>query len=155
MGIFSKKDKTESIIIVGCGRLGSSLADQLSSENKNVTIIDINEKAFRRLPLSYGGLTVEGDGTDMDVLTSCKGKETDILIACTDNDDINIMAAQLAKQIFKIKKVIVRIQDHSKQVTYADLGIESICPALLSIREFERIIAKEIPPSDESAKENK
>lgn len=144
-----KKKKREYIIIIGCGRLGSTLASLLSDQNKNVTIIDINEKAFRRLPHSYGGFKIEGDGTDVDVLSSVTAKDADIFISATDDDDINIMAAQIAKQVFKIKKVVVRIQDHSKTVAYSDLGIESICPAKLSIKAFEEIIAQDITPDDD------
>lgn len=139
MKIFNKTKK-EFIIIVGCGRLGSSLASLMSDQDKNVAIIDINEKAFRKLPVSYGGFTIEGDGSDLDVLSSVNAKDADILIASTNNDDTNIMVAQIAKHIFEIKKVIVRIQDASKQVAYDDSDIESICPTKLSINEFQRII---------------
>lgn len=142
MGVFHKKKK-EYIVIVGCGRLGASLATVLSDQNKSVTVIDISEEAFRKLPLSYGGFTIVGDGTDMDILNDINIREADVLIASTDNDDTNIMAAQIAKQICKVKKVVVRIRDDSKQAAYNDADIESICPAVLSVREFERIVAQE------------
>jgi trk system potassium uptake protein TrkA len=143
MGASSRKQKTDYVIIVGCGRLGSTLAAQMSDQDKNVSVIDINERAFRKLPLSYGGYTIEGDGADMDVLTSCNAKDAAVLIATTQNDDTNIMVAQIAKEIYKIKKVIVRLKDHTKLVTIGDMDIEAICPAMLSVKEFERIIAQD------------
>jgi trk system potassium uptake protein TrkA len=141
--VLFQKTLRETIIIVGCGRLGSSLADMLSQQNKNVTIIDMKGDAFRKIPLSYGGLSIEGDGSDLDILRVAGATETDLLLATTDDDDTNIMIAQIAKQILKIPRVIVRINDTSKMAAYADAGIESICPAALSMKEFRRIAGEE------------
>lgn len=137
---FLKRQKKESIIIVGCGRFGSALATMLSEQNKSVAIIDIDERAFKKLSPSYGGFSIEGDGTDIDLLTSAGAKSADILVASTNDDDTNIMIAQIAKQVFGINRVITRIYDTTKQVAYNDMDIVSICPAILSVNEFERII---------------
>lgn len=135
-----KKHKNESIIIVGCGRFGSTLATNLSEQNKNVAIIDMNESAFRMLSTSYSGYSLEGDGTDIDLLTFAGAKNADIFIASTEDDNTNIMIAQIAKHVFKIKKVFSRITDTSKLITIKKLDIIPICPATLSVKEFERII---------------
>lgn len=143
MSVFGKAKK-EFIIIVGCGRFGAALAADLSEQDENVVIIDLNPIEFRKLPLSYGGLSIPGDGTDLDLLTTVSAKDASIFIAATNNDDTNIMAAQIAKQFFRIEKVIVRIHDQSKQVAYEDCDIESICPATLSVREFSRLTNQDI-----------
>jgi trk system potassium uptake protein TrkA len=135
---FFKRQIKENIIIVGCGRFGSSLAMMLSEQNKNVSVVDINEKAFKSLSPSYRGLSIEGDGTDSDLLTYAGAKDADILVASTSDDDTNIMIAQVAKQIFGINKVIARVYDTSKQAAYNDMDIVSILPVLLSVNEFER-----------------
>lgn len=140
MNIIKKQQKNESIIIVGCGRFGSSLATILSEQNKNVSVIDIDESTFRKLSSSYGGFSIEGDGTDVDLLSLAGAKNADILIASTNNDDTNIMIALIAKQAFQIKNVIARIYDASKQAAYSNMDIMSICPAVLSINEFNKII---------------
>ncbi|MCC8022834.1 MAG: TrkA family potassium uptake protein [Clostridiales bacterium] len=141
MALF-KREKKENIIIVGCGRLGSSLAAMLSDQNINVSIIDTAEQAFRKLSPSYGGFTFEGDGMDADLLDFAGARNASALIACTNDDDANILIAQTAKQTFSIPQVIVRIKDNSKQAAYDGMGIQSICPATLSIQEFQRILSE-------------
>ncbi|MEN6317105.1 MAG: NAD-binding protein [Clostridiaceae bacterium] len=136
---FFKKQKKENIIIIGCGKFGAALATILSEQNKNVAVIDIDEKAFSKLSPYYEGLSIEGDGTDIDLLTFAGAKNADILVASTNDDDINITIAQIAKQVFGINKVITRIYDTSKQIAYNDMDIVSICPVILSVNEFERI----------------
>ena len=140
---FLKREKSQNIIIVGCGRLGSSLATMMSEQNRNVTILDIDENSFRKLSSSYGGFTLEGDGADIDHLAYAGANLADVLIAATNDDDTNIMIAQIACQVFGIKTVLVRIYDTSKQVAYDDMNIISICPANLSIEEFKRHVPNE------------
>jgi len=139
MGVF-RGDKKKNIIIVGCGRFGSAIAAMLSERNRNVTVIDINQNAFRKLPSSYGGFTIEADGSDIDALTRVRASKADLIVASTGDDNLNIMVAQIAKQIFGVKQVVARLQDPSKQAAFNDLDIEAIYPALLCVREFERII---------------
>jgi trk system potassium uptake protein TrkA len=142
MGLFKRKSQ-QNVLIVGCGRLGSSLANILSEQNKNVTIIDIDAKAFRKLSSSFGGLSLEGDGSDIDHLMYADANQADVLIAATDDDDTNIMIGQIARQVFGIEIVLVRLYDTSKQVAFENLGIISICPANLSIDEIKRHVMSE------------
>ena len=139
MSIFKKQIK-EHVIIIGCGKFGSTLATLMSEQNKSVAIIDIDENAFTKLSSSYGGFSIEGDGTDIDLLDIAGAKNVDVLIASTNDDDTNIMIAQIAKQVYQIKNVITRIYDSSKQIAYDNMDIMSICPANLSLNEFNRII---------------
>jgi len=140
---FFRKHVKENVIIVGCGTFGSTLAAELSEKSKSVIVIDIDEGALRKLPSSYKGFSIEGDGTDIDLLTFAGGKNADILVASTNDDDTNIMIAQIAKQVLGINRVITRIYDASKKTAYNDMDIVSICPTILSVNEFERIALNE------------
>ena len=136
------KEKS-SIIVVGCGRLGSTIASLLSERNLNVIVLDIDQGNFRKLAASYGGLTKEGDGTDIDMLERVGIKEAAVLVATTNDDDVNIMIAQIAKEIFHVDEVITRIYDASKDVTCNRMGIHVISPTRLSVDEFRRVLFKE------------
>lgn len=138
MALFQRKTKT-NVVIIGCGRLGSSIAGQLSSQDRNVVVVDIDESAFRKLGASYGGLTVAGDGSDTDILDSIGIREATVLAAVTDKDDTNIMVAQIAKHVFGVKTVIARIRDESKKIVLQDMDVKTICPAELCLVEFFRI----------------
>lgn len=128
-------------IIVGCGRLGSSLAEALSDAREDVIIIDRDKNAFRKLDSSFGGMTLAADATDMDVLEEAGiGRASNIVIV-TNNDNVNIMIAQLAKENYKRDKVICRLYDPEREVVYKALNIRTICPAILSAKAVETIIA--------------
>lgn len=132
-----------SIIVVGCGRLGSTIASLLSERNLNVIVLDIDQSNFRKLAASYGGLTKEGDGTDIDMLERVGIKEAGVLVATTNDDDVNIMIAQIAKEIFHVDEVITRIYDASKDITCNRMGIHVISPTRLSVDEFRRVLFQE------------
>ena len=127
-------------IVVGCGRLGASLANEVSDRNGNVLILDRNSCAFRKLAPSFGGLTQVGDGLDLAALAEAHVEKAKVLIAVTDSDNTNIMLAQMAKEIFSVDKVIVRLNDPERQSVYAHSGIETICPSLLSSREIDKVL---------------
>lgn len=134
-----KKDRKDTVLVVGCGRFGSTVANRLSEKNNNVTIIDIDQSNFRKLSPSYGGLTKEGDGGDIDVLESVDIEKTDIVIVATDDDDTNIMVGAIVKDIYKVDEVVVRLFDPSKDVCLSRSGVKVIYPAVLSYNEFERL----------------
>lgn len=134
------KNKKENIIVIGCGRLGSTIAGNLSEKNLNLMIVDIDQSSFRKLSASYGGLSKEGDGTDIDLLESIDIKEADIVITSTEEDDTNILIAQIAKVIYNVPDVIARIYDTSKVGICENYGINVISPTALSISEFQRVI---------------
>jgi trk system potassium uptake protein TrkA len=117
-------------VIVGCSRLGARLATVLDSRNVDVTVIDVDSLAFRRLPDTYSGSTVIGTGIDEDVLLSAGIDRADVIIACTNGDNRNIMASQLAQNAFEVRQVLCRIYDPVRAETYRTLGIETICPTV-------------------------
>lgn len=132
--------KDEYIIIIGCGRLGSHLANLLSASKKSVVIIDKDEKAFNRLDSNFSGFTIEADAVDTQILKDAKIDKADIVVAVTNDDNTNIMVSQIAKRIYNTPKVIARLIEPNKQKIYENLEIITICPTILSAEEFNKII---------------
>ena len=132
--------KENYTMIAGCGRLGASIAGKLSEEKKDVMVLDSDKTAFRKLPASYGGLTMAASATDIEKLMAANVKEASVFLAVTDDDCINICAAQMAKKIFQVPKVVARIYDEDKIGLVKDMGISTICPAELSEKEISHYI---------------
>jgi trk system potassium uptake protein TrkA len=119
------------VIIIGCGRVGARTATELDEGGHHVTVIDIDQRAFNRLPESYGGVTVRGPGDDEDVLRGAGGEMADLLMALTEGDNRNAMAAQLGKHVFRIPRVIAKINDPVRAEAYRSLGLETICRTVI------------------------
>ena len=132
--------KNEYTVIAGCGRLGASIAGKLSDQKKDVMVIDCDKTAFRKLPGSYGGLTMTAGATEMERLAAADLDKAAAFIAVTDNDCVNICAAQIAKKIFHIPRVVARIYDEEKIDLVKNMGIDTICPSELSEKEISNYI---------------
>lgn len=140
MKLFESNHNAAYTIIVGCGRLGASLANTLSNKGENVLVIDKTKDSFRRLAASYGGLTIVGFGTEFDKLREAQIERADAVISVTNDDNTNIMVALIAREIFHVKKVIARLHDPECEIVYQELGIETICPAVLSAKEIDKLL---------------
>lgn len=140
MGIFNKDE--EYILIIGCGRLGASLANDLSDKEKNVIVVDSYKSSFRKLSPSFGGLTVTGDATSINVLKEAQIEKAGIVIVVTNDDNVNIMISQMAKELFDSKKVISRLFDPDRKSVYEGFDINLIYPAILSVNEINRLLYK-------------
>lgn len=140
MGFFEKKKQTYYTVVIGCGRLGANIANTLSDKEIDVLIMDKDKEAFKKLSPSYGGLAIVGDGMDFDDLVEAKLNEADVVVVVTNNDNANVMIAQIAREIFKIKKVIARLYDTERECVYKEFGIDVICPSALSAREIDRLL---------------
>jgi trk system potassium uptake protein TrkA len=116
------------IVVVGCGRLGAQLSTKLSEEGHDVAVVDRNPGNFARLSDEFNGATITGVGFDIEVLRSAGIERADGFAAVSDGDNMNIMAAQVAKTIFKVPMVIARVFDPVKGETYRALGLETVCP---------------------------
>lgn len=127
-------------IIVGCGVMGGYLANALAKQRKSIIIIDRNESAFTRLNPDFSGFATVGDGTEEDVLLSAEINNADVVVATTGDDNTNIMIAQIARVIYHVPKVIARLYEPDRSLIYDDLGIETICPTILSLKEFSNMI---------------
>jgi len=133
------------IIIVGCGSLGAGLAKELSVYGHDVVVVDKNSNAFKLLGTEFNGVTVLGTGIDEDVLKKAGIGQTDIFVATTSTDSVNVMAAQVAKHIFKVRKVIARIFNPEKGYVYSELGLETICPNTIAVETVKhRIISEDL-----------
>lgn len=119
------------VIIVGCGRVGSELGRLLSAEEHNVVIIDINQSAFDHLGNTFNGLTLVGNGFDLELLKQAGIEKADAFCAVTNGDNTNLVAAQVAKKIFKIPKVIARVYDPQRAQIYSALGLDIISGTIL------------------------
>ena len=136
---FSRKNDKYTVII-GCGRLGASLANTMSDGDGDVAIMDIDKNSFRKLSSSYGGLVFTGDGMDFADLEEAQIDKADIVVAVTNNDNVNIMIAQIAREIYKVKRVIARLYDPEKECVYREFGIDTICPEVLSANQIDKMI---------------
>ena len=119
-----------NVIIVGCGRVGALLATNLAEKGHAVTVIDPNAESFDRLPLDFKGRTVLGSGIDMDVQERAGVKHADALVACTPGDNRNIAASQIAREIYRVPRVVARINDPLRAEIFRDLGLRTVCPTL-------------------------
>jgi trk system potassium uptake protein TrkA len=120
-----------NIVILGCGRVGAALATKLDKAGHNVTIIDASSDSFQRLDPQFNGEKVVGNGTDEEILKRAGIEKADAFAAVTNGDNRNIMASEIAKEIFHVKKVVCRIYDPIRQTTYNLLGIDTICPTTI------------------------
>lgn len=121
------------IIIIGCGRLGSMLAEDLSDSGHNISIVDREAKNLAALGSGFNGLRIKGIEFDNDILIEAGVKNADYIISATPDDNINITVALIAKRIFKVPRIIARINDPKKKRVYDGLGIETINPTELSV----------------------
>ena len=116
------------IIIMGCGRVGARLATLLDEDGHKVTILDNDTYSFRRLPASFNGTALFGNGIDEESLKKAGIEEADVFVAVTQGDNRNVMACQIANHVFKVPKVVCRIYDPLREEMYSALGLETISP---------------------------
>ncbi|HEX7491619.1 MAG TPA: TrkA family potassium uptake protein [Candidatus Limnocylindrales bacterium] len=121
------------IVIVGCGRVGSTLAENLDADGHEVIIFDVKTSAFDRLPETFKGAAIRGDGTDVDVLRRSGAEGSDIFLALTEGDNRNVMAAQVATESLGVAQVIAKINDPVRAAAYAELGIATLCRTNLMV----------------------
>jgi len=125
---------------MGCGRAGRGLAQVLDVEGHKVTIIDVDSKKFDKLPPDFSGMAFLGDATDEEVLRKAGMEQADAFAALTRNDERNAMAAQIAREIFNVPKVLCRIYDPLREEFYRGLGLEALSP----VRVFVRLLQERL-----------
>jgi trk system potassium uptake protein TrkA len=129
------------IIVIGCGRLGSLLANRLSNDGHSVVVIDINAAAFDALAAErFSGFRVEGDATELAVLQQAKIDKADVVIGATHDENVNIMAAQIAKDTFNVPRVLARILDPDKESFCRTIGIDCVCPTSIAAEKMIKVI---------------
>lgn len=116
------------VVIMGCGRVGSTLAARLEHEGNSITVIDTDPYSFRRLPSDFKGETIVGSGYDEPVLEAAGVHQADAFFALTQGDNRNLLGAQIAKHIFGVKVVVARISDPFRGEIFANLGLRTFSP---------------------------
>jgi trk system potassium uptake protein TrkA len=111
---------------MGCGRVGSSLAETLDAQGESVAVIDQEAASFRRLPASFGGRTVTGVGFDREVLVEAGIEQASAFAAVSSGDNSNIVAARVARETFGVENVVARIYDPRRAEVYQRLGISTV-----------------------------
>lgn len=114
-----------NVLIVGSGRVGATLAGVLDEEGHHVTIVDTDKASFAHLPRAFKGVTFLGNGSDLDVLRTVGVDKVDWFLALTQGDNRNLMAAQIAKEIFGVKCVIAKVNDPIRAEIYRGKGIQT------------------------------
>lgn len=128
------------IVILGCGRWGAGLAQQLHRENHTVTVVDREPAAFERLGASFSGTRLTGSCLDRDIWLRAGVERADGLAALTGNDEINIIMARIARQTFQVPKAVARLHDPIKADIYRRLGLQTVSPVTWGINRMKEML---------------
>lgn len=129
------------VIIVGCSHMGAGLAMNLQDKGHEVTIIDRQEDAFKKLPSVFHGQTIVGFGIDKSVLEAANINRVDAVITSTDNDETNALLARIAKNEYRVPRVIARIYNPRKADIYQSFGIQTISPIMWGIQRVSELLS--------------
>lgn len=131
------------VVIMGCGRVGSTLAQELDARGHSIAIIDQDPTSFRKLPSTFGGRTVAGVGFDRDRLIEAGIEQADAFAAVSSGDNSNIISARVARETFNVPKVIARIYDPRRAEIYQRLGVETVASVAWTAQQMVHSITPE------------
>jgi trk system potassium uptake protein TrkA len=131
------------VVVMGCGRVGSSLAASLERLGHEVAIIDRDPQAFRRLSPEFRGRQVVGQGFHRDVLVEAGAEKADAFAAVSSGDNSNIISARVARETFGVEAVVARIYDEKRAAVYERLGIPTVATVPWSTDRFLRMLIPE------------
>ncbi len=124
------------IIIAGCSTVGAILVKKFSEEGHDVVVIDRDSGNFAKLGSGCNCMTITGMPIDEDVLKEAGIEKADALAAVTNDDNTNIMIAQIARQLYGVPKVLVQTDDPERQRVLTIMGLQIICPTTLTVESF-------------------
>lgn len=127
-------------IIAGCRKVGSNLALMLSKENHDVVVIDSDPKNFELLGSGFDGIVITGMPIDEDVLRSAGIEQAYGLAAVTNDDNMNVMVSQIARELFHVPAVITRIYDPEKEIVVNKMGLTTVCPTTLAVEKIKDLL---------------
>lgn len=127
---------SRNVIVVGCGRVGSQLANMLSENGNNVCVVDRDANAFSNLGRAFNGSVIQGVGFDEDVLTRAGIATADCVAAVTQSDNANLMTIEVASHIFNVPHVIARLYNPGHERAYEQLGLDYVCGTSLVAEEL-------------------
>ena len=128
------------VVIMGCGRVGGRLATLLDTEGYKVVIIDVDSYSFRWLPSAFKGTALVGNGLDEETMIKAGIENADVFVSTTQGDNRNVMAAQIAKHVYNVPRVVSRIYDPIREEMYSKLGIETISPTKVGAELLQKVI---------------
>jgi trk system potassium uptake protein TrkA len=129
-----------NIMIIGCGRTGSAIAEALVQRGHGVTVVDRDPAAFERLGPHFRGTAMAGDGLDREVLLAAGIEKADGLAAVTASDEVNVVAGRVARQIFHVPKVVARLYDPRKAEIYRRLGLQTVSPLAWGVNRIVELL---------------
>jgi trk system potassium uptake protein TrkA len=140
-----------NLIVIGCGRVGSTIAKRFASEGWDVTAVDEKETALTRLGETWTGGFIVGHGMDANVLREAGIEDADAVVVSTDGDNTNLVIGQVAQKRFGIDCTVVRILDPARADFYRERGLRTICPTSTAIDALsDAVRACEIPQREEA-----
>lgn len=131
------------IIIAGCRKVGSNLALELSQDNHDVVVIDSDPDNFEPLGSGFNGIMITGMPIDEDILRSAGIERADALAAVTNDDNMNVMVSQMAKELFHVPLVITRVYDPQREIVMNKMGLNTVCATTLAVKTIKDML---IPP---------
>ena len=138
------------VLIVGCGRVGSSVAKSMLAKGNEVSVLDENPEAIALLNRGQeqswedlGGSFTVGTALEIDALLAAGIESADAFVASTDGDNTNLVIAQIAQRRFNVERVVVRVLDPGRAKWYAEQGLQTVCPTQTAITLLERAVLGE------------
>jgi len=132
------------VVILGCSLVGSLLANQLMAKGDEVSVVDQNPNSFKRLDKEFMGKTILGIGMDEEALKSAGIEKAEAFIAVTNEDNTNLMAAQLVREKFKTPKILLRVYDSKRAQAFRELGLNIICPTIDSAEKIKSLLLENL-----------
>lgn len=132
-----------NILIIGCGLVGGALAEEFDKLGHDVSVVEKTAEAFDKLSAGFSGFTTTGVAIDQEVLKRAGISTCDALYAVTEDDDMNIMVSELAKQVFNVPKIYARVNNIGKGEVFESLGVNVICPVKLTVNAARAAIEEE------------
>jgi trk system potassium uptake protein TrkA len=136
------------MLIVGAGRVGSSVARKMLAAGHDVSVLDEDPLSHERLSIGLpgsweeaGGRFTVGHGMEIDALREAGIEEAQVFVASTDGDNTNLTIAQIAQRQFGVERVLVRVMDPARAAWYAEQGLHTVCPTQFAIEMFEQALA--------------
>lgn len=130
-----------NMLIIGCGRTGAGLAQTLTLRGHAVTVVDREQTAFERLGPRFKGKTVTGSGIDREVLHQAGIEHADGLAAVSGADEINVVVARVASQVFRVPRVVARLYDPRKAEIYVRLGVQTVAPVTWGLHRMAELLS--------------
>jgi trk system potassium uptake protein TrkA len=128
------------VIVIGCGRVGARLSERLVAEGHDVRVVDRNPKSRRLLPPNFTGRWHTGNGYNRAVLDTAGISEVDAFVAVTSGDNSNIVAARIAKDVYRVPVVIARIYDPRRAAIYRQLGIPTVASVAWTVSRIHQML---------------